>query len=273
MISIIAAALGLAFGSFSNVLIHRVGLSRGNLLEKSACTTCGAPIAGHDNIPVFSWLLLKGRCRSCNSTISWRYPVVELAVAALFVLFANYPAQLEDLPSPAEFSAAAMVTLALWWLSVVGIALAVIDFRTMRLPSSIIYPTYLGAVGLLGASSLILNNFEALYRALAGMAIWLVVFSFLVILVPKGMGLGDLKLSGLLGLFLGWFGWGALCVGFVAAFLFGAVFGLSQRRNFENKRQAVIAFGPWMMIGGLFGIIFGNAIWNAYISFLMQAIR
>lgn len=256
LLSVLTGILGLAVGSFLNVVIHRVPDGASLLRPSSSCPGCGARIAPRDNVPVVSWLLLRGRCRRCAAPISARYPAVEILTGVLFVLVTLRLGATWALP--AYLYAAAM-----------GVALAVIDIRVHRLPDAIVFPSY----GVLAVLLTVAAAAEGEWRSLVGAVLGgLVLFgAYLVIMIahPAGMGPGDVKLAGLLGGLLGWFGWGVLAVGGFAAFLFGGLFGLTLMlvRRADGKTQ--VPFGPWMILGAAVGIAWGPELWSAYIGLML----
>ncbi|MDR2379811.1 MAG: prepilin peptidase [Bifidobacteriaceae bacterium] len=242
--------LGLVIGSFLTVVIARVP-NRSSLWPRSACPKCGARVAAKDNIPVLSWLLLRGRCRSCGEPISALYPLVEATTAAVFALVALFirpPAAI-----PAYLYAAA-----------VAVALTVIDARTGRLPDAIVLPSYPVLAALLALASLLTGDWAALARAaIGGIGLW-AAYGLVHLLVPKGMGRGDVKLAGLIGLALAYQGWGPLAVGALGAFLLGAVWGVGVIVKNRGGRRTAIPFGPWMCAGAALGCAVGAPLWDLY---------
>jgi leader peptidase (prepilin peptidase)/N-methyltransferase len=247
----VAGVLGLLVGSFLNVVIWRVPRGESVVHPRSACPGCGEAIAPYDNVPVLSWLLLRGRCRDCGAVISARYPAVELATAAVFVVLALRIGADAALP-------------AYLYLGAVGVALAVIDIDHKRLPDVLTLPSYLVGVGLLAIAALIDAGPWPLIRGLIGMGALFTFYLLLVLIYPAGMGLGDVKLSGVLGLYLGFIGWGALVVGAFAAFVIGGVVGAGMLLAGAG-RKAKIPFGPYMLAGALVGVLAGTPLWHAYL--------
>jgi len=269
----ISALLGLAFGSFTNVVIFRNLSGRRDLRASSACVNCGAKIQPRDNIPLLSWLLLRGKCRNCGSQISPIYFVVEATAAILFVAFRNLPNRIS---STANFEAlihCLPLTVGLWWFSCASIALAVIDFKQFRLPSRIIFTTFSVVFIAFAATAFLEGAWDVFMRAILGSLLSIAFFGVIHRLFPRGMGLGDVKLAGLLGLLLGWFGWGALIVGSIWEFLLGSAFGLLLISLQRAKSKSVIAFGPWMLAGTILGIFFGEQVWQSYLSLLHTAVH
>lgn len=214
--------LGLAVGSFLNVVIWRVPRGLSVIRPRSACPACGHPVRARDNIPVVSWLILRGRCRDCAAPIDVRYPLVEVSTAVLFALAGAW-ALLGGGP--------VAVLPALLYLVSIAVALTVIDIDTRRLPNAIVLPSYPVLAVLLTAASALTGQWPDLARAAAGLAILGGFYLTIRVIYPRGMGFGDVKLAGLLGLVLGWFGWGALmCVEICAPFCLHIVCSVASRQ-------------------------------------------
>lgn len=249
----VVSVVGLLVGSFLNVVIWRVPRGESIVSPPSACPRCGTRIAPYDNVPVVSWLVLRGRCRTCRAPISARYPLVELVTAVLFGLVAWH-------------FGVTWATLAYAYLAAVSVALALIDLDVRRLPDAIVLPSYPVAAVLLTLASWGAGDWGALLRAaVAGVTLFAVYFVLLVV-YPRGMGFGDVKLAGLLGLYLGWVGWGAVVVGAFGAFLLGGVYALVLLATRRAGRKQGIPFGPWMLLGAAVGIAVGEQIWSAYLD-------
>ncbi len=266
-IALVIGIIGVIIGSFLNVVIHRVPLGKSIVSPPSACPACGTEIRPYDNIPVLSWLLLRGKCRTCREPISIRYPLVEIATGALYfgIALVTLPAIL-DAPGPRVAVAAALAALAYLYLAATAVALALIDLDVHRLPDAIVLPSYLVALVLFGAASVVSGDFSALVRAVIAMAALAIAYFLMAIVYPGGMGMGDVKLAGLLGIYLGWVGWGPLIVGALAAFVLGGIFGIILMLVGRATRKTGIPFGPWMLAGALLGIVFGSFALEGYLS-------
>lgn len=249
----LSAVLGLMVGSFLNVVVWRVPRGESVVNPPSHCPRCDSPLRARDNVPVLSWLLLRGRCHSCGEPISKRYPLVELATAGLFALMAAVVGPHADLP-------------AFLYLAAISVSLALIDIDTRRLPNAIVLPSYPVALVLLGVAAVVDDRGTDLIRAVAAGGALFVFYLLLVLVYPKGMGFGDVKLSGVLGIYLGWVGWGALAVGAFAAFLLGGVLGVLLLTVGGANRKTAIPFGPWMLAGALIGVVWGQRLADAYVS-------
>jgi leader peptidase (prepilin peptidase)/N-methyltransferase len=250
---VVVGILGLLVGSFLNVVIWRVPRGESIVSPSSHCPGCGTPIRPRDNIPVLSWLLLRGRCRECSTRISARYPLVEAATAALFVLFG------------VRFGLHAVLPAYLY-LAAVGVALTMIDIDVQRLPDVITLPSYPVGLVLLGVAAVVDHSADSFVRALIGMAALFAFYALVWFIYPAGMGLGDVKLAGVLGLYLAWLGWGQLVVGAFAAFAVGAVVSVAIVAIAGGGRKTKVPFGPFMLIGVLIGIYAGHPLAHAYTS-------
>ncbi|HWM35188.1 MAG TPA: prepilin peptidase [Pseudolysinimonas sp.] len=266
MLLVFAGLLGLAIGSFLNVVVYRVPAGR-SLTPDSACPHCGTAIRKRDNIPVLSWVLLRGRCRGCSQPISPRYPLVEAgtAVAFLFVT-ARFGPALVGAASVPDAVAAASELIAFLALTAVSIALALIDLDTRTLPNVIVVPALLTGVVLLGVAGALRGDWAAILQAAAGGAGLFVFYLILALVKPGGMGMGDVKLAAVLGLYLGFLGWGNLLVGAFAAFVFGGVFGLALILIRRARRTTAIPFGPWMILGAWLGVFAGELLARNYVD-------
>jgi leader peptidase (prepilin peptidase)/N-methyltransferase len=261
---VLAGVLGTIIGSFLNVVVWR--LPRGESLSHpgSACPRCGHPIRWWDNIPIASWLVLRGRCRDCSEPISPRYPLVELGTGLSFAGVAWW--LLATQVTTTSFAAFALVSVALLYFAAISIALGLIDIDTHRLLDSIVLPSYIVAGVLLGAAALVSGDLGAIIRAAIGMAAMYLAYLAMVVVYPAGMGWGDVKLAGVLGLYLGWNGWGALAVGAFAAFALGGLFSLVLVILHRANRKSKIPFGPWMLLGAWVGVFAGETIARGYLA-------
>jgi leader peptidase (prepilin peptidase)/N-methyltransferase len=278
------ALLGLLVGSFLNVVIHRVPIMMDHELRaecaalsvadgvagevspaptynivtpRSACPKCKAPITAIQNIPVVSWLALRGKCASCKNPISARYPLVELATGALSAFIAwRYGVGLQ-----------ALAALLFTWLL---IALTMIDFDTQYLPDSLTYPLlWLGLIVSLwhpawGATATPVGPHESIVGAVAGyLSLWSVYWVFKLITGKEGMGYGDFKLLAGLG---AWMGATMLLPIVIFASGVGALFGIVIMIRQRKGRETQIAFGPFLAIAGWIALVAGNDIVTRYLA-------
>lgn len=261
------AAFGLLIGSFLNVVAYRVPAGRSIVSPPSACPGCGSRIKAYDNVPVLSWLVLGGRCRSCREPISKRYPLVELATGAFFALVAVWWTTAGFL-ARSETVASILVLIAFLYLAAISVVLGLIDLDTHTLPNAIVLPGYLVGTVLLGTAAVLTGDYGELLRAGIGMAALYVLYLVAALAYPGGMGFGDVKLAGVLGMFLGYLGWGQLVVGAFAAFLLGGLFAIALLLLRLAGRKSGIPFGPWMLAGAWVGIVFGGTLGGAYLALL-----
>lgn len=266
----LVGVFGLLIGSFLNVVVYRVPAKRSIVSPPSACPHCSAPIRWYDNLPVVSWIVLRGKCRDCHAPISVRYPLVELGTGILFAAVTAWflLTQLPTNPwsSASSTIASGLALVAYLYLAAISVALALIDLDTRTLPNRIVLPGYIVGVVLLGASGLLAGNVTALLGAAIGAAALFTLFFLLVLAYPRGMGMGDVKLAGLLGLFLGFIGWQEVVVGAFAAFLLGGIFALILVAMHKASGKTAVPFGPWMLLGAWLGILFGRAIMSTYLG-------
>lgn len=238
---VVVGLLGLAVGSFLNVVIHRVPRAESLLRPGSRCTRCGDAIRPWHNVPVLSWLALRGRCASCAAPISARYPLVELATAGLFVALAVHFGWSPQLP-------------AYLYLAAIAVALTMIDFDVHRLPDRIVLPSYVVGAALLVPAVVVDGDWWAGLRALTAMAALGLFYFGIWFVYPGGMGFGDVKLAGLLGLYLGWLGWDSLLVGAFAGFLLGGLAGVLLMAVRRATRKTAVPFGPSMLTGAMLAL-------------------
>jgi leader peptidase (prepilin peptidase) / N-methyltransferase len=240
---VVAAALGAILGSFLNVVIHRVPRGESLVAPGSRCPSCGTAIAPYDNVPVISWLLLRGRCRHCGVAISPRYPAVELLTAATFAAVVAVRGFDEGLVLEWPFAAAL-------------IALAGIDLDHKLLPNAIVYP--MAAYGLVATA--LVDTDDLVEHLLAGGGAFL--FLLLAALAyPRGMGMGDVKLAGAMGLYLGL----SIVPALFTAFLTGSVVGLAiMAREGADARKKAVPFGVFLALGGLVGVLAGPELIELY---------
>jgi leader peptidase (prepilin peptidase) / N-methyltransferase len=241
----LAAVVGAVVGSFLNVVIHRLPRGESLVHPRSRCPACGRQIAGYDNVPIVSWLALRGRCRHCGEPISPRYPVVELLTALAFAAVVLVRGFDDDLILELPFVAAL-------------IALAGIDFDHKLLPNKIVYP--LAAYGVI--ATLLVERDHTVEHLIAGGG----AFAFLlaaVIAYPSGMGMGDVKLAGAMGLYLG----AAVIPALLTAFLSGSLVGVAiLARKGAAARKMAIPFGVFLALGGIVGVLAGPELIDLYES-------
>jgi leader peptidase (prepilin peptidase)/N-methyltransferase len=242
-----AAAFGLIIGSFLNVVAYR--LPRGESLARpgSHCPACDAPVRPYDNIPLLSWLLLRGRCRACSAPIARRYPIVEAVTAALFAAVAVVHAHDTTMLVLGVVLVAFLVPIAL------------IDADHRLIPNRLTLPA--AALGIVLGTAL--DPGGELERLVAGVAAG-ALLAVPSLLHPKGMGMGDAKLVAVLGLYLG----AAIVPAFFVAFVAGTVVGLGimVRKGLSAGRKTAVPFGPFLALGAVVGVLVGDDLVQLYLS-------
>ncbi|MDP2710734.1 MAG: prepilin peptidase [Solirubrobacteraceae bacterium] len=242
-----AAAFGLVIGSFLNVVAARLPGRMSLAMPASHCMSCDTPIKPYDNIPVLSWLILRGRCRSCSASISPRYPFVEAGTAALFA----------GVVAVHHADTAALVMGLVLVAFLVPIALIDLDHRII--PNRLTLPAAVIAV-VLGTA---LDPGGQVERLIAGAAAGLVL-GLPALLRPTGMGMGDAKLIAVIGLFLGL----AVIPAFFVAFVAGTVVGIGviMRKGMMVGRKTPIPFGPFLALGAVVGLLAGHELIQLYLA-------
>jgi leader peptidase (prepilin peptidase) / N-methyltransferase len=236
---------GLAFGSFLNVVAARIPLRRSIVHPGSACMTCEAPLAWYDNLPLVSFALLRGRCRHCEASIPWRYPLVE-ATTALLVAGCVF-----------RFGLTADAAVAAFFCAVL-VAISATDVERRIIPNRIVLPA---AAVVLAANTMLHPSAE---WAVAGLGAALFLF-VAALAYPGGMGMGDVKLALLLGVALGRAVPVAMMVGMLSALVPSVVL---LARHGSAARKMRIPFGPFLAFGGVVALFAGTAILHAYLSLL-----
>ncbi len=242
----VSGLMGAIFGSFLNVVAYRLPRHESIVLPASHCTQCGSPVKPYDNIPVLSWLLLRGHCRKCSAPISVRYPLVEALTAVLCV------------GAVLAHSSAAQIALSVALILIV-IPAALIDLEYRIIPNKI---TALGAV-LAIAIGLALDPAGEPERLIAGLA----AGGFLLLAAlayPGGMGMGDVKLAAVMGLFLGRAVAPAILIALLAGVLYGAL--VVARKGTKEGRKTAVPFGPFLAFGAVIAVFAGQPIVDLYIN-------
>lgn len=243
MISFLAALFGLVVGSFLNVVIHRVPRHESIVWPASHCPACGEAIAPGDNVPLVSYLVLRGRCRNCKARISARYPLVEALTALLFAAAAY------------QFGFGLQLLSALVFIGVL-IPLAGIDLEHRLLPNVIVGPAALAGLVL----SVAVNPPGWWVYPVCALGVAGALFA-LVLIYPSGMGMGDVKMGGMLGAFLGPYAFLAVFAGALVGALTGGTLMAAGRIG----RRSALPFGVFLAFGGLLTLFFGRDIWGAYL--------
>jgi leader peptidase (prepilin peptidase) / N-methyltransferase len=245
-VTVAAAIAGLLVGSFLNVVAWRLPRRESLSRPRSRCPECGTQIAAYDNVPLLSWLLLRGRCRHCRARISPRYPLVELTTGVLYALVVLAKDDAVD--------------IALGLLLVTAlIPITIIDLELRLIPNRITLPAAVAAI----VAGVVFDVGFVPEQLLAGAAAG-GFFLLAALAYPRGMGMGDVKLAGMLGLYLGRAVAPAILVGLIAGVVVGAA--IIARKGAREGRKTAVPFGPFLALGGLFGLFFGDAVMDAYLD-------
>lgn len=261
---------GALVGSFLNVVIWRVPRGESVVSPRSYCPNCLKQIAWYDNIPLISWILLGGKCRKCSMRISFQYISLEFITATLFsvayLLLENH----QSTPNSMQIL---IQLLALWTFACATVVIAAIDAKTGRIPNAQVLIALCGSIALaLSPLFDISATLVPIQSFLAG--VFSFIFFFAVKLIaPRGIGWGDVKVVLPLGMVLGFFGWGALIIGGMSAFGFASLYSFGLIALKKKTYKSKIYFGPWLVIGTWFGILFGEEIWGAYLNLLNLLVR
>ncbi len=243
---LIAFLAGLAAGSFATAVAHRVPRGISVAFARSQCPACGAQIAAYDNLPVFSWLLLRGRARCCGARISPRYPLTELAVGLLFVATV-----LVYRHAPAE------AAIGLVFITVLAVV-TLTDLEQRIIPNKVLIAGAVLCLAIAVPTDPSGLPERAIAAAAAGGVFFLVVLAY-----PAGMGLGDVKLAATMGLFLG----RAVAPAVLVALLAGSIVGVALiARHGSSARKMAIPFGPFLALGGVVGLLAGDQLINLYLG-------
>ncbi|HEX2057764.1 MAG TPA: prepilin peptidase [Actinomycetota bacterium] len=252
---VLTGILGLIFGSFGTVAAWRIPRRESIVTGRSHCPSCGATITWLENIPVLSWVLLRGRCRHCGNPISARYPLIELATGVLFGLCA----------AKFEWSVETVVYAAFCWVLVV---LTVVDLDTKLLPNRIVYPAFVVGWAGLVAAAIVDGVTDRLLDAAIGAGIFGGTFFLIALVAPRGMGFGDVKLAFVLGTFLGYVRLGLVPLAMFLAFLIGAVTGVVVMLATGGNRKMQIPFGPFLAFGTVIALFAGGPLLDWYLDLL-----
>jgi leader peptidase (prepilin peptidase)/N-methyltransferase len=242
-----AAAFGLIIGSFLNVVAFRLPARVSIAMPGSRCPGCEMPIKAYDNVPVLSWLLLRGRCRGCKTPIAARYPLVEALTAVLFAAVAAV-----------HHADAASLVLGLVLIAFL-VPIALIDYDSQLIPNRLTLPA--AVVGIVLGTAL--DPGGEVERLIAGLAGGLLLM-LPSLLHPSGMGMGDAKLVGVLGLYLG----AAVAPAFFVALVIGTIGGVAilMRKGIAAGRKTRVPFGPFLALGGVVGVLAGNELVRLYLN-------
>lgn len=243
--------VGLAVGSFLNVVVWRVPRRQSVRVPASYCPSCGTGIRARDNVPVVAWVRLRGRCRDCGARISLRYPLVELGSAALFAAAAVRFGVSWDLAAYALLFAALL-------------AVTAIDLEHYIVPNRIVFPVAAASVVVLAAVAALDGKWGAFGRAAFGGAAAFSGMLVVHLIHPAGLGFGDVKLAFVLGLYLGWLGWDHVALGLFLGFLYGALVGAGLVLARIRTRRQHVPFAPFLAAGTVTAVLVGAPLLRWY---------
>ena len=269
--SIIAVAVvyGLVFGSFANAVAYRVPTGE-TLWTRSHCPKCDAQIKAWQNIPVLSWVFLRGKCANCKEPISIQYPAIELLTGVLFGLLTWFVIQ-QDYANFYYFPYYSiippiLIAVVLCYFAFIGVVLSIIDFKTMTLPTKLIYPTWIGSVVLLSIASYVMKDFDSIKTMLIGGAASMLFYGIIWFVVPRGFGFGDVRLVLLTGSILGWFGIGHAVLGVMLPFILSSIVMVPLLLLKVVDRKTKVPLGPWIIAATIITVFFGDIIVDTYLS-------
>lgn len=246
--------LGLSIGSFLNVLVYRVPRKESLWPPPSHCPNCNTPIKWYDNLPILSFILLRGRCRHCKERIPFRYPLVELSAGVLFV--AVFFKVIGHSFSSLDYRLVAELLAGLFFVSAL-LAIAYIDAEHQIIPNKIIYPSFV-----VGPILLVIADPQKIPLYLIGLAIGGGLLLLISFIKPAGMGAGDIKLAAFMGLFLSWQVLLALFIGFATGAIIGITLALLKKKGLKEP----IAFGPFLVLGGIVAYFYGTPLISLYLK-------
>lgn len=244
---VVFAVAGLLTGSFLTVVVDRVPRGGSIVSPGSACGSCGHSLTPIELVPVLSWLFLRGRCRECGAPIGVECIVIEIATA---ILFAALHTRFES----------NLVTASYCVLAAALVALTVVDLHTRRLPREITYAAIVIGTPLLALAAYVVDEPRRIWMSLLGAAVSTAVMALLYRLSRGGLGDGDVRLSPLLGLYLGWLNPGLAVVGLFLGFVVGAVVGVGMMVLGRAGRRTAIPFGPSLAVGAVAALWIGQDV-------------
>lgn len=242
---------GVVVGSLLTMLIYRLPREESLLWPSSHCPSCEKPLRARHTVPIVSWLVLHGRCAYCRAHVSVRYPLIELGTGALFAAITLRFGLTVQLP-------------AYLFLAAVGVVLGLIEFDIRRLPDSVVLPSYVVSVLLLMPAGAADADWSTAARAMVSMAAMWLVFFALALAYPNAVEMGDAKLAGLLGLYLGWLSWGTVLIGTFGAFFIAAVSTGSVAVGRRDGSAQAVPFAPCLVAAAVLALFVAVPITSWY---------
>lgn len=263
MIYLLAVIFGLVMGSFLNVCIYRIPRNGSvSSPKRSYCPHCEHTLSALDNVPVFSYIFLRGKCRYCKKRISPRYIIVELLTAGLFVLMVHRSLTLYEGSLPIGLGIAMTCVFA-----AMLVVISFIDLEFTIIPNKIVYPGVLVGLLFVIGMAIVQNDLSLILWRLLATVIGVGIILFIVIvgsaiLRKQAMGMGDVKLMGMIGMYIG--SWPHLPITLITASVVGSIVGVTLILFRGKKMDSAIPFGPFLAIGALLSLLYGEAIWSWY---------
>ena len=256
--SCVSIFFGLIFGSFLNVVIYRLPKNQSIITPRSFCPICRKNINWHENIPIYSWIKLKGKCSKCDEAISIKYPLTEFTTGILFFLSFN------AIPKDTFFENFALNLFFTWALILILLPLSIIDYEFLWIPNSIILTGFLFGLSasifsaILNNQNILINIFENLISGILGFLIIILIMKFGEIIFKKpSMGIGDAKLAGMIGF---WIGFPGVIISIWLSFIISGLFVISGLTTKKLKKGQLIPFGPFLSIAGFLIWLYGEDI-------------
>jgi leader peptidase (prepilin peptidase)/N-methyltransferase len=251
--AVFLGVFGLLVGSFANVVIYRVPAGRSIVKPPSGCMSCGTRVRSFDNVPVISWLVLRGHCRACKAPVSPRYPAIEALVGLIFALI--------GLRFGVSWTGVGEAALA-------GglVALAFIDLDHLLLPRKVVYATLTIVAVVLVAGTVSGDQWHRLLIAAISAVVPWAVFFAINFIAPKALGFGDVRLALLIGFGLGWLGAAYAFLGFILASVLGSLVGVTLIALGKAGRRTQVPFGTFLAAGAVLSVLAGAPVVNWYLS-------
>lgn len=231
-------------------------------MTRSHCPKCDAEIKAWQNIPIVSWLILMGKCKNCKNPISIQYPIVEALTSVFFGVVAWRITTLE-----LEYFPTLLALVGVFAFVFTGVVLSIIDIKTQTLSIGITYTTLAIIVLSLSLSSVLTGDYWSVVRAAIGAAALSILYFIIWYVRPGWMGFGDVRLAIPIGFILAWFSWETLVFGFFAPYMIAALYVIPQLISKKMKSKTPIPFGPWMILGTIVAIAWGDSLVNLYLQF------
>ena len=259
----VSAIFGLLLGSFLNALAYRLPRKE-SLMTRSHCTQCFKQIRAWENIPVLSWLALRGKCSQCKKPISIQYPLIELFVSATF---AGLMWQATRIAPPLDSIAATLIVALLFFsFAFVGVLIALIDLKTMTIPTKAVWIGLAVALVALLGYLLVTGDWQRVVQALIASVIVSAVYFTIWFFKSSALGYGDVRLSVFIGLVLGFVSPGVVVLGFFLPWVLAMIWLFPSLVKRKLSRKDKVPLGPWLVLGTLIAIVFGDIVVKLYLQ-------